>query len=208
MSLPCTGPGPAPAGNYRTREFPRLRGLKGIPDSLMRSHLMLYKGYIKNVNLLHRRLKAARIGTPEWAEMKRRVGFEINGMRLHELYFENLSPGKSRISSTLKHALSAAWGSLVAWENEFAAMGRMRGIGWVVLYRDAAGGRLSNHWIGLHDQGHPVGFKPLLVMDVWEHAYRGLDRDGYVEAFLGNVDWERVGIRLSGNPCPCASMPL
>ncbi len=180
---------------YPTREFPRLHGLKGLPDRLIRAHLALYGGYVKSLNLLHRRLKAARTGTVEWAEMKRRVGFEINGMRLHELYFENLSPGRNRIPRALESALVAGWGSLKAWEREFVAMGRMRGIGWIILYRDPVTDRLSNHWIGLHDQGHPTGFVPLLVMDVWEHAYSGMDRSRYVEAFLSNVDWHGVAAR-------------
>ncbi len=75
-------------------------------------------------------------------------------------------------------------------------MGLMRGVGWVILYRDPVTGSLSNHWIGLHEEGHPAGFTPLLVMDVWEHAFTGLERPKYVEAFLANADWSRVETRL------------
>ena len=78
---------------YSVRDHSKLRGLEGIPDALVEHHLKLYAGYVKNINLLRRRLGGLAPGTPEFSELHRRVGFEINGMRLHELYFENLSPG-------------------------------------------------------------------------------------------------------------------
>src|SRR4029079_368436 len=142
------------------------------------------------------RLKEAELGSPEWAEMTRRVGFEINGMRLHELYFDNLSPQSSKPSPELIEAVGGAWGSFDEWEAEFRAMGQIRGVGWVILYRDPVAGQLSNHWITLHEEGHPAGFTPLLVMDVWEHAYSGMDRTRYVEAFFENLRWSRVADRL------------
>ena len=186
-------------GYYQVRDFPGVRGLQGFPDDLIRSHLKLYEGYVKNVNLLTRRLAEAEPETPEWAEMKRRVGFEMNGMRLHELYFENLSSDGADAPAALKKALDAGWGSFKAWKSEFSAMGRIRGVGWVLLYMDPVHSRLSNHWIGLHEEGHPAGFVPLLVMDVWEHAYTGMGRVKYIEAFFGNIDWVCVTSRLLGH---------
>lgn len=180
---------------YAARDFRRLHGLNGLPDPLLSAHLGLYRGYVRHANRLVARLRAARPGSPEWAEMTRRMGFEINGMRLHELYFENLVPRGTPVPEALGRALDGTWGSFSSWKREFAAMGGMRGIGWVILYRDPADGKLSNHWIGLHDHGHPAGFAPLLVMDVWEHAHPGMDRTRYVEAFLSNVDWRRVASR-------------
>ena len=68
----------------------------------------------------------------------------------------------------------------------------MRGIGWVVLYLDPQSGRLFNVWINEHEVEHLAGCNPLLVMDVFEHAYitdYGLNRKGYIEAFFKNLDW-------------------
>lgn len=178
------------------RDFSALRGLAGLPDPLLQAHLRLYEGYVRNLNLLRRRLAGTRPGAPEWGELHRRVGFEVNGMRLHELYFENLSPAGGEPAGSLRQALAEGWGSFEDWRDEFAALGLLRGVGWAILYRDPAGGGLSNHWIGLHEDGHPAGFAPLLVMDVWEHAFSGMERARYVEAFLSNVDWERVAARL------------
>ena len=181
---------------YRPRDFSTLVGLRNIPDPLMDAHLKLYEGYVKNTNLLTERLKEAEVGTPEWAEMSRRIGFEVNGMRLHELYFDNLSPHPSGPPPVVSEGLGGAWGSMAEWEKDFRAMGQIRGVGWVILYRDPVADRLSNHWITLHEEGHPAGFKPLLVMDVWEHAYSGMDRPRYIDAFFENICWSRVADRL------------
>jgi Fe-Mn family superoxide dismutase len=87
-----------------------------------------------------------------------------------------------------------------AWKTDFQAMGDMRGIGWVILFEDPATDRVTNHWITLHQDGVPAGFKPLLVMDVWEHAfmrdYKATEKAKYVEAFFRNIDWQAVERRL------------
>jgi Fe-Mn family superoxide dismutase len=182
---------------YPLRDFSRLRGLKGIPDPLLEAHFKLYAGYVKNINLLRRRLGELGPGTPEFSELHRRVGFEINGMRLHELYFENLSPGGGTVGSTMKSFMEKGWKSFDAWQAEFAGIAAMRGVGWAILYQDPVTGALSNHWIGLHEEGHPAGFRPLLVLDVWEHAFTGMERPKYIDAFLANVGWETVEARAA-----------
>jgi Fe-Mn family superoxide dismutase len=171
---------------FPLRDFSELRGLAKIPDPLMEAHVRLYEGYVKNVNLL---------GTLEWSEMKRRMGFELGGLRLHELYFENLTPGGSYPSPAFEDALVAAWGTFKKWQDEFEAVVQMRGIGWAILYQDPVDGRLSNHWIGLHEEGHPPGFRPLLVVDVWEHAYVGMTRSEYFSAVSANLNWESIKSR-------------
>jgi Fe-Mn family superoxide dismutase len=181
------------------RDFSTLRGLKNLKDPLIEAHLNLYNGYVSNVNQLRQHLQEAKSGTIEWSEMERRLGFEVNGMRLHELYFENLTPGDSRVPRALEETLSGLWGSFKRWKEEFEAIGQIRGVGWVILYKDPMDGSLSNHWIGLHEEGHPAGFTPLLVMDVWEHAYTGMDRSTYIGAFFMNVNWEGVGARWAGS---------
>jgi Fe-Mn family superoxide dismutase len=174
-----------------------LRGLNGLTDPLLQAHVKLYEGYVKNVNLLQQRIAATSPGTLEWSEMKRRMGFELNGLRLHELYFESLGPGEAAPSRALEDVLVSSWGSYSKWREEFEAVGHMRGVGWAILYRDPVEQRFSNHWIALHEEGHPAGFTPLLAMDVWEHAFTGMDRSSYIEAFFRNVRWTVVEKRLS-----------
>ncbi len=76
----------------------------------------------------------------------------------------------------------------------------MRGVGWVILCQDPVTLRLTNHWVTLHQDGIPASFKPLLVMDVWEHAftrdYKATERGRYLEAFFRNIDWPIVELRL------------
>ena len=76
----------------------------------------------------------------------------------------------------------------------------MRGVGWAICYQDPTGDRLSNHWVTLHEVGNIAGFKPILVMDVWEHAflldYKPSERAEYIDAFFTNINWKTVEQRL------------
>jgi len=186
-----------------------LRGLAGISNAQIDEHLTLYAGYVKQVNALNRQLAdmpnrgQASGKIPEFAELTRRLGFEYNGMILHEYYFGNLRPAadpKPAAGSGLAEALAGSFGSVEQWQSDFQAIGEMRGVGWVILFQDPTTDRLTNHWITLHQDGVPAGFKPLLVMDVWEHAfmrdYRATERAQYIEAFFRNIDWSVVEIRL------------
>jgi len=131
------------------------------------------------------------------SEFRRRFAWEFNGMRLHELYFGNLHKRGSRLdpSSPCAKKITEDFGSLKAWENDFKSAGAMRGIGWVVLAHDKMGNKLSNLWINEHDGGNLVGAEPLLVMDVFEHAFLadyGLAKAKYIEAFFAAIDWLAV----------------
>ena len=139
-------------------------------------------------------------GTPEFAEIKRRFGWEFNGMRLHEYYFENLG-GKGGIDKggKLYKKFSDNFGSYDKWEKDFRATGAMRGIGWIILYQDITNGNLMNFWINEHDTGHPAGCHPILILDVFEHAFMidyGLKKADYIETFFKNINWSEVEKRL------------
>ena len=144
--------------------------------------------------------KEGKGGTPESAELRRRLGWEYNGMRLHEYYFENLG-AKAAITKggKLYQKMADSFGSYEGWEKEFKAVGTIRGIGWTVLYQDILNGKLINFWINEHDVGHPAGGMPILIMDVFEHAFMidyGLKRADYIEAFFKNINWEVAEKRL------------
>jgi len=194
---------------YKAQEF-KLSGLKGISDRTLEMHLSLYEGYVKNTNALTEKLaemthkKKASAKDPAFAELTRRLGFEYGGMVLHEYYFDNLAPnGKGIISDETKNAIEKNFTTFENWKANFAAVGEMRGVGWAILYQDPLSQQLSNHWIALHHIGVPSGFKPILVMDVWEHAYlldyRPSERNKYIEAFFSNINWDVIQQRLT-NP--------
>jgi Fe-Mn family superoxide dismutase len=184
-----------------------LAGLQGISDATLEMHFGLYEGYVKNANLLNERLHDLRergeaVGAnPFFAELVRRLGFEYNGMRLHELYFDNMTPKPNDASSRLGEVLGAGFGGFDAWKKDFAAVGGMRGVGWAIAYFDLQTQTVTNHWISDHENGHIAGFVPIVVMDVWEHAfikdYKPSDKGKYIEAFLANVDWSACEKRLS-----------
>lgn len=192
---------------YAEKDFKHLKNLNGISDETLEIHLGLYSGYVKNTNILNEKVieltEAGKSGTPEYAELKRRYGFEYNGMRLHEYYFANMKSGGSnelKEGSALGKLITETYSSIDVWKNDFAKVGAMRGVGWAILFQDPFTKTLSNHWVTLHEEGNIAGFAPILVMDVWEHAwfrdYKPADRPKYIEAFMSNIDWAAVEARL------------
>jgi len=188
---------------YQAKDYSSLIGMEGFSDTLINNHFTLYQGYVTNTNTLMDTLATMlKEGTtgPQYAELKRRLGFEFNGMRLHEYYFGNLGgDGTLDSSGRLARKLAEDFGSYEAWEKDFRATGAMRGIGWTVLYQDNVSGELFNQWINEHEVGHPAGCIPVLVMDVFEHAFMidyGLNRAGYIDAFFKNINWSAAESRL------------
>lgn len=198
-----------PNAAYRPKSFP-LSGLRGISDKTLETHFKLYEGYVKQTNELNekisRLLRRGRVDQdkfPDYSELKRRLGFEYNGMVLHEYYFENLkrdAGGDPKKSSAFYRRATASFGDYETWKADFVGIGKMRGVGWAICYEDPASGRLSNHWVSLHETGNIAGFSPILVMDVWEHAflfdYKPAERGKYIEAFFANIRWDAVDKRL------------
>jgi len=196
--------------SYKAREF-NLSNLNGISDQTLEMHFKLYEGYVKETNKLTEAIdKFIQDGQvdqeemPAYSELTRRLGFEYNGMVLHEYYFDNLKTGGGAgdPARTAKFAKAAetSFGSYEVWKADFMGIGKMRGVGWAVCNQNPANGRLSNHWITLHETGNIAGFDPILVMDVWEHAYlldyKPAERPKYIEAFFSNIDWATVEKRL------------
>ena len=189
---------------YTAKDYAKLIGMEGFSDTLLKNHFTLYQGYVTNTNkvieTLDAMVKADKQGAPEAAELRRRLGWEFNGMRLHEYYFENLG-GKGGLNKDgkLGKKIAQDCSSYEAFEKEFRAVAAMRGIGWAVLYQDLTNGNLVNCWINEHDVGHPAGCNPILICDVFEHAFMidyGLKRADYIEAFFKNINWAAVEGRL------------
>jgi Fe-Mn family superoxide dismutase len=197
-------------GSYKARQF-ALSSLNGISDKTLEMHFKLYEGYVKETNNLTQRIaefiKDGNVDQdemPAYSELSRRLGFEYNGMVLHEYYFDNLKRGGGTgdpdRNLQFHKAAESTFGSYDIWKADFVGIGKMRGVGWAICYQNPANGRLSNHWITLHETGNIAGFDPILVMDVWEHAflldYKPAERPKYIEAFFSNIDWEIVDKRL------------
>ena len=191
---------------FHAKNYEHLLGTPGFSDALLKNHFGLYEGYVKNTNVLVEKLDgfvtSGAYGTPEYNELKRRFGWEYNGMRLHELYFGNMKSGGVSIDEThpLLTKLFARFGSFKDWQKDFKATGAIRGIGWAILAYDNDSHELFNVWVNEHDGGHLAGATPLLVMDVFEHAFvldYGMKRAEYIDAFWAAIDWNAVSSRVS-----------
>lgn len=195
--------------SYKPKQF-NLSGLDGISDQTLEMHFKLYEGYVKETNRLTEKitefLKDGQVDheeMPAYSELTRRLGFEYNGMVLHEYYFGNLKAkggGDPDKTSAFYKAAEQGFGSYEVWKADFMSIGKMRGVGWAICYQDPVNQTLSNHWITLHEVGNVAGFNPVLVMDVWEHAflldYKPADRPKYIEAFFSNIAWSAVEDRI------------
>jgi superoxide dismutase, Fe-Mn family len=194
---------------YTAKSFD-LSDLTGISNETLAMHFKLYEGYVTNTNVLNQRI-ADLIGSgtldptqsAAFSELKRRFGFEYNGMVLHEYYFENMQKhgtGDPSTGDQFVNAATESFGDYDVWKADFMNTGKMRGVGWAAVYQDPSNGAISNHWINLHETGNVAGYKPILIMDVWEHAfikdYAPVDRPKYIEAFFANINWDVVNSRL------------
>jgi superoxide dismutase, Fe-Mn family len=194
---------------YKAKQF-NLSGLRGISDKTLEMHFKLYEGYVKETNKLQDKisqiLEDGKVDQEEmsaFSELKRGLGFEYNGMLLHEYYFGNLKKhgaGQPDAKSSFVKAAASSYGNYDVWKTDFLAVAKMRGVGWAICYQDPTTHELSNHWISLHEIGNVAGYNPVLVMDVWEHAfildYKPAEREKYIESFFANIDWRTVDERL------------
>ncbi len=192
--------------SYKIREFNHLKGLKGISDVQLEQHFKLYEGYVKNTNLLREQIAdmmaKGQVESPIFAELVRRLPFEQNGMVLHEHYFDNMIPNGGDVpkGGVLNKAIDESFGSIDAYKKELMAMAKMRGVGWVLTLQDPTTGWLANRWVTLHQDGNIAGYRPVLVLDVWEHAwtvdYKPTERAKYLDAWINNVNWKKVEERV------------
>ncbi|MES2953506.1 MAG: Fe-Mn family superoxide dismutase [Patescibacteria group bacterium] len=191
--------------NYQEKTFD-FGTLDGFSEKQISEHLKLYAGYVKNVNRIETEIGALMADSEKNAlslsEIKRRLGFEWNGMRLHELYFDALGHASGLDpASGLSQAIEKRWGSVDELKAQLKAIGLMRGIGWVLLVNDRAADMLQTVWVGDHEVGHLAGTEVLLAMDVWEHAYAvdylPTGRAAYIDAFMKNLNWGKVAERFN-----------
>jgi Fe-Mn family superoxide dismutase len=198
-----------PRMTYTAKNFD-LPELKGLSKKQIDVHLALYEGYVKNVNLIMETLKGyAAYGDKASdgdklaiAELRRRLGFEFDGMRMHEYYFDQFvgGPAVANPEGALRKAVSEKYGDWDGFVAHIKEVAGTRGIGWVVVYFDAVGSTVHTAWVNDHELGQLAGLPVLLAVDLWEHAfmidYLPAEKKNYVEAFLENVNWTVVDGRM------------
>jgi len=178
--------------------------LKGISTKTIQGHIKLYEGYVKHTNLIIEKIAELSADADKnayaLAEVQRRFGFEFDGMKNHEYYFEQFEGGPNQNISTLKTAIEEEWGSFEVWLARFTAVGLTRGIGWAILSYDKANDRLVNSWIDEQHLGQLNSVNIILAIDMWEHSYLldyiPADKKKYIEACFENLNWEVVEKRF------------
>lgn len=188
---------------YEPMKFPDLAEITSIPQGEWEEHLKLYAGYVTNCNTHREKIaalaEAGQAGTPEHQAMVRRLGFEYNGMILHENYFAALKQNPSA-AEKFQAMVVENFGSMEKFLEQYKKVAMMRGIGWACLYQDVANSQLSLHFVAEHENGHPAGLNLLLAVDGWEHAWtaylKPTEKAKYVEDIFALIDWSVVESRL------------
>ncbi len=192
---------------YKANDYSLLLGIKGFSRTLLENHFALYEGYIKNSNklleTLAQLLEEGNTATLQFSEIERRLAFELNGIHLHEMYFENMSKavnGEPSKETYFYKKVVSQFGSFAAWKKSFRAVASMRGVGWAITIYDPRAEILINTWVDEHHLGHVAGAVPVLILDLWEHALLldyGSDREKYIDAFFNILDWTVVSLRFA-----------
>ena len=183
----------------------KYKSLPGLTEKqLSEHHDVLYAGYVKKYNEICEKLKstdleAANGAYSEIRELQLEKSFALNGVKLHELYFDNMTDTAKECSGEIKEMIDFKWGSVDSWSKEFAATG-ISSRGWVVLGWDNDQKQLDTFLCDVHNQGGIWNTVPVLIMDVYEHAYfldYATARKDYISAFMKLIDWDVVNERIS-----------
>ena len=189
--------------DYIVQQF-NLSGITTLSQNQLNQHLKLYAGYVKkrneilhNLQTVNRTNSANRTYSP-FRSLKLAETYAVNGSLLHELYFENISKSKSSPGPLTTELLETNFGSLEAFKQDFIDCGGCSR-GWVVTSYSINDGCVYNYVLEEHNQHVPVLTVPLLVLDVYEHAYMidfGIDRNPYLTVFWDLINWDAVEQRI------------
>ncbi|KKU13650.1 MAG: Superoxide dismutase [Parcubacteria group bacterium GW2011_GWC2_45_7] len=178
----------------------KYKSLNGLSEKqLAEHHDVLYAGYVKKVNEINGKLQGVDLGAPnathsDLRELKLEETFALNGVKLHEGYFDNLGGGGGEPTGEIAEMIKQDFGSIARWREEFKALG-ICARGWVVLAYDWDEKILCNILCDAHNQGGVWNCSALLILDVYEHAYfldYATGRKAYIETFMKNMDWAFV----------------
>lgn len=201
----ASGSSSPPAGAYKSRDFAALAdSLSGLSSSQIKQHLKLYQGYVDKSNAIHDQLKTVDLTTANATysplrELLIEQSFAHNGVVYHEYYFGNLGGKGGEPTGNMKAAIEEQWTSVGKFMDFLKAAGKSAR-GWVIIGYNTRAGYVDAFALDLHNIASPANIVPLVVLDVYEHAYMidyGIDRAKYLEAFINNLDWNVVEKRIS-----------
>lgn len=190
--------------NQLTSKSFNFNNVKGISSNQLNQHYKLYQGYVNKINSIWENINNIALedgANPTYGNYRSALlgqSYALNGVKLHELYFENLNGKVKGIPDSIHKAIIDTFESYEKFEKNFINCG-LSVRGWCVLGYDSIDNKLHVYGFDSHDIGVIVSFTPLLVLDVYEHAYMidfGIDRKAYIDVFMKNIDWAIVNDRF------------
>lgn len=190
---------------YKIKNF-NIGNLIDISPKTIEEHQKLYFAYVKNANLVFEKIKELE-GDKEKNiylinETRRRLSFEIGGVKNHEIYFDCLSDGQKDMDkeSELFKKITEDFDGPENFISKIKEVATTRGIGWVMVYFDKEINKLLISWVDEQHIGQLAGQEIILALDMWEHSYY-LDfspalKANYVEAFFKNINWSKTESRF------------
>jgi superoxide dismutase, Fe-Mn family len=177
-----------------------------LSDKNIKNHKELYSQYVKDFNNISIKLDAAdrsqvNSNNSDYRSLKLDETYNMNAAYLHELYFSNISDLNSEISmdSLSFIRLQRDFGTFDDWQKDFMACCAASRCGWAVTYLNTYTQKYMNTFIDLHSESVPAGFYPIVVMDVWQHAYyRDYFKDVslYTKAMMKQLNWRVIEKRI------------
>jgi len=182
--------------NFEAEKLEIKKDLEGMSLKMIEQHFKLYEGYVKKTNEIQEKLENADKSEANGVysligELKRQETFAVNGMKLHEVYFGHIH-GDGVPKGELVKMIERDFGTLDEWKLDMVATA-ICARGWAILAFDFKDNRLHNYGSDTHNLGAVWGAIPIIVLDVYEHAYfidYGVDRKSYLDAFFKNLDWD------------------
>ena len=185
------------------RQFPYNTGV--VSRKAYDDHMTLYHGYVEKTNEITHELKT----NPEWATSnatashyrgwKKGETYAINGVILHELYFQNLGNEAGPMGQNIQNLLNRNFESTDKWREDFIACAQAAR-GWCILVYEQRTNTFRNIVLDSHEDGNIASAYPLIVLDMYEHAYfidYGTDKIAYINRFLSNIPWATIEKRAA-----------
>ena len=170
------------------------------------AHEGLYDQYVHNFNRVSAELDSvdrisANSNVSPFRSLKEAETYNLNAIYLHELYFSNISDLHSEIAmdSLSYMRLARDFGTFDDWQKDFVACCMSARNGWAVTYYNIYLQRYMNCVIDLHSENVPFGTYPVIVMDMWEHAYYRdylKDKKTYVYGMMKQFNWKVINRRF------------
>ncbi|MDR2940606.1 MAG: superoxide dismutase [Clostridiales bacterium] len=173
---------------------------KAISEKAFSEHFELYKGYVNKFNAITNELSAeyntqdANSTYSKFRALKKGESYALDGAVLHELYFQAMTASETRPLPKTIDIISKSFGSFSNFVDDFINTAKSAR-GWVIFSLDQRTGTFRNFLLDSHDNGIVLMAFPIIVIDMYEHAYfldYGINKEAYIRSFMKSINWDLV----------------